>query len=340
MKYFCAIKSKTCVMKLSIAGTGKIVEEVLQMLRRDFPQTIQVTGVFAREQSVERALDLVQAYAPEGGCYVYTDYDRMLAEAEADFVYIANANHVHYEYASRALAAGHHVIVEKPICTDRAQTEMLMDAALISGKFCLPAYSLLYMPLFRQLVELLPQIGTIRMVQCNFAQYSSRYDRYLKGDIAPVFNPDMAGGCLGDLNSYNLCFCIALFGPPFSMYQHDNIGYNGVDTSGALVLRYRDGLALLSASKDSDGHNFGCIQGEKGWIEVKGSVSIMEEFTLHLRGQEPVVYKADPSRHRLSYEFDEFRKLIDDPADCHIRTYYLTRVAQEIAATLERAVTY
>ncbi|MCF0197689.1 MAG: Gfo/Idh/MocA family oxidoreductase, partial [Bacteroidaceae bacterium] len=291
---------------------------------------------YAREQSVEHAIDLCMAYAPHG--FVYTDYDRMLVEAEADFIYIANANHVHYEFASKALHAGHHVIVEKPIAVNRAQTEMLFDAALIQGKFCLPAFSLLYMPLFRQLVEVLPQIGTVRMVHCNFAQYSSRYDRYLQGDVTPVFDPEMAGGCLADLNIYNLCFCIALFGPPFALYHHCNRGYNGVDTSGALVLRYRDSVATLTASKDSDGLNYAVIQGEQGWIEVKGTVSILQQFTIHRRGCDPVTYTAPEGKHRLSYEFEEFLALLEDEDNCHIRTYFLARVAQEIAATLERKI--
>ena len=95
-------------MKISIAGTGKIVEEVLSMLRHDFAETIEVTGIYAREHSVEHAIDLCMAYAPTG--FVYTDYGRMLQEAEADFVYIANANHVHHEYAMQAMMAGKNVI--------------------------------------------------------------------------------------------------------------------------------------------------------------------------------------------------------------------------------------
>ena len=68
-------------MKLSIAGTGKIAEEVMQMLQREFAGSVEVTGIYAREQSVEHAIDLCMKYAPTG--FVFTDYARMLAEAEA-----------------------------------------------------------------------------------------------------------------------------------------------------------------------------------------------------------------------------------------------------------------
>ena len=270
-------------MKISIAGTGKIVEEVLKMLQHEFAGRIEVTGIFSREKSVEHAIDLCQAYAPTG--FVFTDYARMLQEAEADFVYIANANHVHYEYAIQAIEAGHNVIVEKPIAVDRAETEALFDAAINRCVYCLPAFSLLYMPLFRQLIDLLPQLGTIRMVNGCYSQYSSRYDRYLQGEITPVFDPQQSGGCLRDLNIYNLCFTIGLFGPPRVIRYARNLGWNGIDTSGTLLMQYPTSVVSMGAAKDSDGLSFACIQGEKGYIGIKGSVSILQEFTLHLLGQ-------------------------------------------------------
>ena len=199
-------------MKISIAGTGKIAEEVMRMLHKDFSGKITVTGIYAREQSVEHAIDLCQTYAPSG--FVYTDYGRMLQEADANFVYIANANHVHHEYAMQAMQAGKNVIIEKPIAVNRVQTEELIDTAIQRCVYCLPAFTLLYMPLFRKLQEVLPQIGKVKMIHCNYAQRSSRYDRYLKGELTPVFDPAMAGGTLADLNVYNLCFTIALFCPP------------------------------------------------------------------------------------------------------------------------------
>ena len=90
-------------MKINIVGTGMIVGEVLKMLHSDFKDRIMVTGILAREHSTEHAIDLCEEYARDA--FVYTDLQRMLGETEADFVYIANANHVHYEYAMQAMQA-------------------------------------------------------------------------------------------------------------------------------------------------------------------------------------------------------------------------------------------
>ena len=176
------------------------------------------------------------------------------------------------------------------------------------------------------------------MIHCNFAQRSSRYDRYLRGELTPVFDPAMAGGTLADLNVYNLCFMIALFGPPRTVRYECNRGFNGIDTSGTLLCHYPTSIATLSASKDSNGLSYGCIQGENGYIEVHGSVSILDSFTLHLNGKEPITYKSDSSRHRLSYEFQEFLALIENRQECHIVIPYVTRIMQEIAIAQERMI--
>lgn len=321
-------------MKIAIAGTGKIAEEVLRMLHKDFAGEIEVTGIYAREASAEHAIDLCQAYAPTG--FVYTDYRRMIDESEADFIYVANANHVHYDYAMQAMQAGKHVIVEKPVAPTRVETEALIDTAIQRCVYCLPAFSLLYMPLFRKIQELLPRLGTLRLLHCNFAQRSSRYDRYLKGELTPVFMPEMAGGALADLNIYNLCFAIGLIGPPRTVRYDCNCGYNGIDTSGTLLCHYAGAMAVLSASKDSDGLSYGCIQGENGYIEVHGAVSIIDSFTLHVRGEEPLTFRSEAGRHRLSYEFREFLNIIEHRQECNIVIPYVTRVMQEIAIAQER----
>lgn len=321
-------------MRISIAGTGKIVGEVLPMLRREMAGKVEVTGIYAREGSVDRALALCQEYAPTG--YVYTDYPRMLEEAEADYVYIANANHVHFDYAMAALRAGRGVIVEKPVAQSRAETDQMLDLAAQKCLRCLPAYSLLYSPLLPLLAQALPRLGTVRLIRCDYSQRSSRYDRYLRGDAAPVFDPAMGGGSLRDLNVYNLCFLISLLGPPRRLRYCANKGFNGADTSGVLLCQYPDCVAALSAAKDSDGRSGALIQGELGHISVEGPVSELRSFTLSLRGQEPVTRRAPEGWHRLRAEFEEFRLLAEDPAACHINIPFVSRVAQETAIALER----
>jgi GFO/IDH/MocA oxidoreductase family protein len=63
----------------------------------------------------------------------YTDYDRMLADPDVDAVIVAVADQFHVAMASRALAAGKHVLVEKPMEVDVDECEALAGAVAESG---------------------------------------------------------------------------------------------------------------------------------------------------------------------------------------------------------------
>lgn len=71
--------------------------------------------------------------------------------------------------------------------------------------------------------EHLDQLGDIKIVECNYSQYSSRYDAFKRGDIAPAFNPKMGGGALRDLNIYNIHFVVGLFGRPKTVQYLANV---------------------------------------------------------------------------------------------------------------------
>lgn len=96
----------------------------------------------------------------------------------------------------------------------------------------------------------------------NYTQYSSRYDAFLEGKIAPVFDPNKDGGALMDLNIYNIHLLAALFGLPDKVQYYANM-QKGVDTSGILHLSYPDKQASLTASKDSYVTPRSFIEGEK-----------------------------------------------------------------------------
>ena len=158
---------------------------------------------------------------------------------------------------------------------------------------------------------MLPMLGLIRLVQANYSQYSSRYDRYLDRDVAPVFDPSLSGGALYDLNVYNLSLIISLFGRPQSASYAANIGFNRIDTSGILTLRYDGFVASAAAAKDSMSPSFFMIQGESGWIHAEGIPNELRSFTVGLRGKEPRTYALNRYEHRMVHEFEAMRDIFE-----------------------------
>lgn len=292
-------------MNISIIGSGKIVTEALPVIRAT--AGIDIRSLWAREHSLERARSLAATF--DIPC-VTADYDAVLADTAVDIVYIALINSVHFDYALRALLAGKHVILEKPACMHAHELQQLADEAQARGLMLLEAVTLLHLPAFRILREkLLPQIGAIHHIECNYSQRSSRFDSYLRGEVLPAFDPAAGGGALMDINIYNLHFAIALLGAPEAAHYDCRRGFNDVDLSGTAVLRYSDAIALCTGAKDTDAPSFGLIQGEKGWIRIDGPVSTMAAITLCLRGQQPQAIPVPPVNHRMAPEFAHFIEL-------------------------------
>ncbi len=118
-------------------------------------------------------------------------------------------------------------------------------------------------------------MGKVKLVLGNFSQYSSRYDQVLEGGKPNVFNPEYGGGCLMDINFYNVYLNIALFGKPQEAIYFPNIYEGLADTSGILIMKYDGFVSESAGAKDTWGVNSFQIEGEKGYIYVKSGSNRM-----------------------------------------------------------------
>ena len=296
-------------MKLAILGTGFIVKEGALTALKDVPE-IETTAIFSRPKSKSVAEALAADYSiPQ----IYTDYDELLADPDIDFVYVGLINSVHYEYTKKALLAGKNVIVEKPFASAAAEVRELRDLALARHLYVFEAVTIHYLPNFCAIREFLPKLGTIRAVVANYSQYSSRYDKYLQGEVLPAFDPQRSGGALYDINIYNLNFIIGLFGAPESVNYTANLGFNGIDTSGVAALTYPGFFALAIGAKDTASPGYITIQGEKGWIRVTGAPNELRSFETHLLGTGVTTHnELNRYPHRMVHEFQEFAKMFHE----------------------------
>lgn len=301
-------------MNLSIIGTGKIVHEALPVIAATDGITVRI--IWAREHSLVKAQALAERFDVP---VVETDYASVLADELVDTVYIALVNSAHHAFALQALQAGKHVIVEKPACLTYDELWQLATEARGRGLMLFEAVTLLHLPAFHLLrTELLPQLGQLRHVECNYSQRSSRYDAYLRGEVLPAFNPALGGGALMDINIYNLHFAIALMGQPSGVHYYCRRGFNDVDLSGTAVLEYQaqasrengEGICICTGAKDTDAPSFGLLQGDDGWLRIDGPVSTMARMTICRRGEAPQEIALPPVSHRLAPEFTAFEAIL------------------------------
>ncbi len=291
-------------MKLAVLGTGKIVQEFLPMIQQ--VTDVELVALLSTPRSLDKAKEMqVQYHIQE----VYTDYETLLGNATIDTVYVALPNHLHYQYTKAALLQGKNVICEKPFTLNAQQLQELIQIATEKRLILLEAITNQYLNNFLQIKKDLAQLGKIKIVECNYSQYSSRYDAFKEGKILPAFDPQKGGGALMDINIYNIHFIVGLFGKPEKVQYLANIERD-IDTSGILVLDYGAFKAVCIGAKDSTAQIRSVIQGTDGSIEVLGATNEMPRYERRSKTEIEAV-NANLDKHRMYQEFEKFTEVID-----------------------------
>lgn len=289
-------------IRLGTVGSGVIVRSILDNVA--LTEGIRLAAVYSRSEEKGRAL--AQSYGVDK---VYTDMDAFLEDEEINFVYIATPNLLHYEQTRRALLAGKNVICEKPFCAKVQQARELVELARARGLFLIDAVPTAFLPNFDLLKQLVSRVGKVKLVLANFSQYSSRYDLVLKGEVPNIFNPELGGGCLMDINFYNVYLNVALFGKPREAIYYPNMYRDLADTSGVVVMRYDGFVSQSAGAKDTWGVNFFQIEGEQGYIYVREGCNRMTEIKVVTR-QGEVCYNEQPNSDCWYYEVRKITELV------------------------------
>lgn len=289
-------------MKLGVVGNGMIVGRMLEDVQPI--SDIHVQAICVRQGSLNRARELADRYSIRE---IYTDYPVFLSRTDIDAVYIGIISSLHYEYAKAALQAGKHVICEKPFTTEYDEAEELIRLAKNKSLFLWEACKIPYSENFLALKHNLGRAGAVKLVQCNYSRRSSRYDAYVTGKVLPAFDPTLSGGCLYDINMYNLHFVVALFGRPKWVRYAANLGYNDIDTSGIVTMGYDGFQAVCCGAKDSDSPCFAMVQGEEGSFYLEGPASSSKR-TLFLKDGAEELLSEDPHPGSLAPEMREFSR--------------------------------
>ncbi|WP_407372073.1 Gfo/Idh/MocA family protein [Carnobacterium sp.] len=303
-------------MKLAIIGAGMIVNDFLTMIG-DVPG-IQLEAIVGTERSMDKMKSLKRKY---GIHQVLTNYEDCLESTDIDTVYIALPNHLHFSFAKQAILNKKNVICEKPFTLNLYEMKELKELALTNKVMLLEAITNQYLTNYRKIKESIKDIGTIKLIECNYSQYSSRYDAFKNGEVLPAFNPKMGGGALMDINIYNIHFVMGLLGEPKEVSYLANIE-KGIDTSGILSLDYGDKKVVCIGAKDSTAPIRTIIQGDKGAIIIEGPTSIIERFTVIDHQNKSEVIDSNVHTHRMYEEFIEFERIIRE-SDFEAMTQHL-----------------
>ena len=128
---------------------------------------LEVVGVCTRH------IDEVKIPGALAGAKKYSDYDTALTDSKPDIVSINTLPDTHADYAIKAMNAGAHVFVEKPLAETVESAQKVVDTAKHTGKKLVIGYILRVHPSWIKFIEIARQLGTPLVFRMNLNQQSN-----------------------------------------------------------------------------------------------------------------------------------------------------------------------
>ncbi|MGV2181532.1 aldo/keto reductase [Rhizobium rhizogenes] len=249
------------------------------------------------------------------GARIVNGYEALLADKDVDAIYIATPHTGHAEWAIKAIRAGKHVLVEKPIALSAYDAEAIYYEARKAGVFAGEAFMYRVHPQTAKLIELVKSgvIGDIRIIRSSFG--------FNMGSVRPehrLFANETAGGGILDVGGYPVSMARLIAGAadgkpfldPDKVSGVAHLGQTGVDEWASAVLKFPNNIiAEVSCSIMANQDNTLRIIGSEGRIEVKdfwfasghkGGVGKIEL----IKGGETQVIEVKEDRWLYSFEVD------------------------------------
>jgi predicted dehydrogenase len=242
-------------VRLGLLSTANINREILTGAAES--DRVDVVAVGSRD------LARAEAYAAEHSlARAHGSYEALLADDEVDAVYVSLPNGMHHEWTMHALAAGKHVLCEKPYSRRPQEVTEAFDAADAAGLVLMEAFMYRHHPQTALVADLVRggAIGRLVSVLSTFT--------FALGDLTNVRAiAELDGGALMDTG----CYCISgsrlLAGEPTSVLAEQVIGSTGVDMATYATLRFPgDVVAQFETS---------FLAPRRQWLEAVGEDGVL-----------------------------------------------------------------
>ena len=262
----------------------------------DFVETLHANSDQRMHAVASRSLDRATAFASRFGIgRVYDSYERLVADPGIDIVYIAAPHSEHRALALLAIAAGKHVLIEKPIALTASEAREVADGARAAGVFAMEAMWARFLPQTTVIAALLADgmLGDIGLVA---ADYGSIFDF----DAASrVFDPALGGGALLDLGVYPIWFAHFVLGRPSRVVASGSITTTGVDGQAAILFSTASGgEAQLSTSLIVSTPVRATVSGSLASIDIDAPFVAPGGFTVYRDGTDAPLRWDDPTELR------------------------------------------
>jgi len=246
-------------VKWGVLGVAKIaIEKVIPAMQQG--EASHIAAIASRDLGKARA-----AADKLGIERAFGSYEALLADGEIEAIYNPLPNELHVPWTLRALAAGKHVLCEKPIALDAEEAGTLIEARDRFGKLVAEAFMIRYHPQWRRAKELAVAgaVGELRAIQTFFS--------YRLLDPDNVRNRPPGGGALYDIGCYAILSARYIFAaePTRVLATIDRDPNFRTDRSVGAILEFPGGRhSTFTLGTQKSAHQRVTIVGEAGRIEI------------------------------------------------------------------------
>ncbi len=273
-------------------------------------------------------------FAAKFGIEAHDSYEALLAREDIDIIYIPTLPSQHRDHALMAIAAGKHVLIEKPIALVPAEAAEIFAAAKAQGVLAMEAMWTRYLPqysIIRDLVEA-GALGDIEIVDVTMCQANLEIPRlWKKGHGDPLF----------DMGIYPISFAQTFLGHPTEISAEAILNADDIEEEVSVRLLYADGgRAYIRVSARAAIPSVGFVGGTGGKLVVGPEFFVPSklelsavEFNSHTQ-----VWRDETGvkgHEGLSYQATAMAKFLDDgllesPFESHADSIANLEVCAEI----------
>ena len=203
-----------------------------------------------------------RAFAPD--LAVHDGYEALLADPAIEAVYIPLPHHLHVDWAIRALEAGKHVLVEKPVALSARDIDPLIAARDASRLTCHEAFMIVHHPQWRRARDLVAggAIGTLAHVDALFCYNNAADAGNIRNDKR------IGGGSLPDIGVYTIGSTRFVTGREPEVVSVDVTREDGLEVTARVGARLGDASAHWLTSMRMGPEQIVTIIGSEGRIRL------------------------------------------------------------------------
>lgn len=271
-------------LKWGILGAAKIAREfVMPAVHASRNGVLSALA----SQSAERG---AAAVAPYPGVAVHPNYDALLADPKVEAVYIPLDNSQHVPWTLKALAAGKHVLCEKPLALAATEFDALIESRDAHGRVVGEAFMVLHHPQWHRCRDLIDsgELGRLRHVDAVFTFYNDN-PANIRNQAA------LGGGALRDIGVYPMVVTRFVSGEEpkqvRALIETDPVG--GTDIVSRVSCDFDEFSLDYYVSTRMAQRQDVVFHCENGWIRVRAP------FNTGVYGEAVVEICATPEARRL-----------------------------------------